>query len=449
MATLSTPRPRSPSFFIVAMSLAIGLVLPILLALGPASGGGESRMIGAALLAWGIGWGLIAVLSSRFTDRRQDWAFFPAVIFSVAGVALIAFAPGSRVMDMLAWVWPVPLLVLVAWLVMRVRRNVVGPARWLLYPVLAVLALLAIGGASETVVEATDGGRSADGGELVDVGGHRLFIECAGTGSPTVVLESGLGQGATYWARIAPVVAATTRVCAYDRAGRGRSEVSSTPQDGPAIARDLHALLSASGNVGPYILVGHSSGAVYVRFFEAAYPSEVTGMVLLDSQAQDPAATPDGDVASAAGAPSTLAGILPALARVGLVRLVTSGATSDLPAAATARRHAEEATAHGAASFGEEFMQLGAISAAARRDLPNFGDRPLVVVTAMAQASEGWLALQDRLATLSTDALHRVLVDVTHDGLIETPSGAAAASEAIQSVVASLRSGAQLDGSPR
>ena len=154
-------------------------------------------------------------------------------------------------MDLLAWVWPVPVLVLAVWLILRVRRDVQGRSRWLLYPVVGVLALLAVGGAVETVIEATDGGRSADGGELVDVGGHKLFIACSGTGSPTVVLEGGLGQGSDYFALIAPAVATTTRVCAYDRAGHGRSEPATGPQDGAAIARDLHALLAASGNPVP------------------------------------------------------------------------------------------------------------------------------------------------------------------------------------------------------
>ena len=266
---------RTPSrrlFPVVAASLIVGFLLPIVLALGPASGGGESRMTGAALLGWGIGWALIAFLSIRFTDQPQRWALVPAGILGVTGIALIAFAPGATVMDLLAWVWPVPVLVLAVWLILRVRRDVQGRSRWLLYPVVGVLALLAVGGAVETVIEATDGGRSAVGGELVDVGGHKLFISCSGHGSPTVVLEGGVGQGSAYFARIAPKVASTTRVCAYDRAGRGRSEPATGPQDGAAIARDLHALLAASGNPGPYILAGHSSGGVYVRFFAAAYP---------------------------------------------------------------------------------------------------------------------------------------------------------------------------------
>jgi pimeloyl-ACP methyl ester carboxylesterase len=402
-------------------------------------------MTGAALLGWGIGWALIAGLSIRFTDRPQRWALVPAAILGLTGITLIAFAPGAAVMDQLAWVWPVPVFALAVWLAIRVRRDVQGRSRWLLYPIVGVLALLAVGGAVETLIEATDGGRSAVGGELVDVGGHKLFISCSGQGSPTVVLEGGLGQGSAYFALIAPAVAQTTRVCAYDRAGRGQSEPSNGPQDGAAIASDLHALLAASGNPGPYILAGHSSGGVYVRFFAAAYPDEVEGVVLLD--AQSPHATPVRSAAQSAENPiSTLSGILPGLARVGIVRLVTPTGSSDLPPEVAARRHALEVTPRAASSFGDEFSRLDGILDAAG-SLPDLGDRPLVVVTAMAEALDGWLVQQDRLATLSTDASHLVFPDLTHNSLIESVSGATAASDAIDAVVTAVRSGSRLDGS--
>lgn len=445
--TLSNAR-RTPShrlFPLVAASLIVGLLLPVVLALGPASGGGESRMTGAALLGWGIGWALITLLSVRFTDQPQRWALVPAGILGMTGLALIAFAPGAPVMNLLAWVWPVPVLALAVWLIMRVRRDVQGRSRWLLYPVVGVLALLAVGGAIETVIEATDGGRSADGGELVDVGGHKLFISCSGTGSPTVVLEGGLGQGSDYFARIAPKVASTTRVCAYDRAGRGRSEPAAGPQDGAAIARDLHALLAASGNPGPYILAGHSSGGVYVRFFAAAYPNEVAGVVLLD--AQSPHTTPALPYGASAPSPSSpLSGIASALSRVGIARIVNSAGSSDLPPDVEAPRRASESTPQGVASFVDEFMQLdGIVDAAA--SLPDLGDRPLVVVTAEAECLDGWLDQQDRLATLSTDVSHRSFPDLTHVSLIESVVGATAASEAIDAVVTAVRSGTRLDGS--
>jgi pimeloyl-ACP methyl ester carboxylesterase len=320
-----------------------------------------------------------------------------------------------------------------------------GRSRWLLYPVVGVLALLAVGGAAETLVEATDGGRMTDGGEMVDVGAHNLFVSCTGTGSPTVVLEGGAGQGSAYFARIAPAVAATTRVCAYDRAGRSRSEPATGPQDGAAIARDLHTLLAASGNPGPYILAGHSSGGVYVRFFAAAYPDEVVGVVLLDAQFPHEASALSGGE-SVQSPISTLAGVLPGLARVGLARLVLSASSSDLPSDVETRRHADEVTPQGVASFADEFLRLNGILDAAGT-LPDLGDRPLVVVTAAAEPLDGWLGQQDRLATLSTDVSHRSFPDLTHVSLIESVAGAAASSGAIVAVVTSVRSGTNLDGS--
>jgi pimeloyl-ACP methyl ester carboxylesterase len=201
-------------------------------------------------------------------------------------------------------------------------------------------------------------------------------------------------------------------------------------------------LLVASGNHGPYILAGHSAGGAYVPFFAAEYPSEVAGVVLLD--AMSPHVQSAGQ--SSENPMSTLAGALPGLARVGVARLLSSVGSNDLPADVSARRRALESTPRAASSFGEEFLRLDGILDAAGA-LPNLGDRPLVVVTAMAEASNGWLDQQDRLATLSTNMSHRVFQDITHDGLIETVTGASAASEAIVAVVDSIRSGTRLDGS--
>ena len=430
---MNLPNPRRTPmrrlFLVVAASLVVGLVLPIVLALGPAAGGGESRMTGAALLGWAIGWALIASLSTRFTDWPQRWALVPASVFGLTGIALIGFAPGGPAMNVLAWVWPVPVLLLAVWLIQRVHREVPGRSRWLLFPIVSVLALLAVGGATEAVIEATDGGSvGADGaGQVVDVGGHALFVSCIGEGSPTVVLEGGLGGGSVSFARIVPDVASTTRVCAYDRAGRGRSEPATGSQDGPAIARDLYTLLAASGNPGPYVLAGHSAGGVYVRFFAAAFPDEVAGIVLLDAQTPHPPPSLSRGQ-SVQGPTSTLWGLLPGLGRVGIARLVAS------------------VGAHEAASFGDEFARLDGILDAAS-DLPDLGTRPLVVVTAELEALDGWLSDQDRLATLSTNVSHRSFPDLTHNSLIDSASGATAASDAIVAAVMAVRAGTTLDGS--
>jgi hypothetical protein len=184
---------------------------------------------------------------------------------------------------------------------------------------------------------------------------------------------------------------------------------------------------------------------VYVRFFAAAYPDEVVGVVLLDAQFPHEASALSGGE-SVQSPISTLSGVLPGLARVGLARLVLSASSSDLPADVEARRHADEVTPQGVASFADEFLRLNGVLDAAGK-LPDLGDRPLVVVTAAAEPLDGWLVQQDRLATLSTNVSHRVFPDLTHVSLIEGVDGAAAASEAIVAVVTSVRSGIHLDGS--
>ena len=129
-------------------------------------------------------------------------------------------------------------------------------------------------------------------GQLIDVGGHRLHLNCTGSGSPTVVLEPGLGEVSPAMGWIAPVVARDTRVCVYDRAGRGWSDPADGPQDAAQTAADLHTLLDRGHIPGPYVLAGHSFGGLYVLTFAATYPDQVAGLVLLDSTAPVPGPVP-------------------------------------------------------------------------------------------------------------------------------------------------------------
>ena len=119
--------------------------------------------------------------------------------------------------------------------------------------------------------------------QLVDVGGYRLALRRAGVGRPPVVLEAGMGQGASSWEALLEAVAAFTQVVAYDRAGVGASEAAPTPRSGPEVVRDLQALLRAVQIPGPYVLVGHSLGGLLVRVYTQQYPDEVAGLVLLDA----------------------------------------------------------------------------------------------------------------------------------------------------------------------
>ena len=124
-------------------------------------------------------------------------------------------------------------------------------------------------------------------GKLIDVGGYKLHLQCEGTGNPTVVMESGLGDSSTIWAKVWPEVAKTTRVCVYDRAGLGWSEASPKPRTAKVIVEELHTLLTNANIPAPYLLVGHSIGGVYMRLFAHTYPNKVAGMVLVDSSHEE------------------------------------------------------------------------------------------------------------------------------------------------------------------
>jgi pimeloyl-ACP methyl ester carboxylesterase len=128
-------------------------------------------------------------------------------------------------------------------------------------------------------------------GRLVDLGGWRLHLHCTGvraTAQPLVVLEAGAGDFSVDWSLVQPSVARFARVCSYDRAGSGWSDLGPRPRTMEQISWELHELLARAGERAPYLLVGHSYGGALVRIFQRAYPADVVGLVLVDAQSDDP-----------------------------------------------------------------------------------------------------------------------------------------------------------------
>lgn len=146
---------------------------------------------------------------------------------------------------------------------------------------LAVLVSVLLGSPVSAATAALDAP-----GRLVDIGGRRLHINCTGAGAPTVVLESGASAFSFDWWFVQPEIAKSNRVCSYDRAGYAWSDPGGpeTPQNGAA---DLHALLTAAGERGPYVLVGASFGGAIVRWFQLEHPVEVAGLIFVDSTHED------------------------------------------------------------------------------------------------------------------------------------------------------------------
>ncbi|MDP1931121.1 MAG: alpha/beta hydrolase [Gammaproteobacteria bacterium] len=403
---------------VVSGSLAMGFAIAGGLIFGPLAGASEPVITGTALLACAAGWGLLAGLSTRWTNQPQRWALVPAIYMGLAGAALLLFVPSGNTLNALGWVWPVTLLALVLWMTLQIRRHLHNWTRaWLVYPVVIVYAASALGGVYQTIRETMERRLWERTGSLVDVDGHHLYLSCRGSGGPTVILESGLGETSAYWDAIATAVSADTKVCVYDRAGRGGSDPAPVPLDGRGVARELHALIERTTLSGPFVLVGHSSGALYVRLFAELYPEEVAGVVLLDGQPAE-AFTRLPNFPAFYYSFRRLSAVFPSLARVGAARMIYHAGFAGLPTHVRDMQRASHSSVRSSRSLREEFAALPTTLEQAR-SASGFGDRPLIVVTAGRDAQPGWMVLQDELPGLSTNSQHRVLPHATHMSIVD------------------------------
>ena len=418
--------------------MAAGPVTALVLVVLPFIPAEENVLTGVVLLGFALGWALLAVLSVRFSDQPQRWAAVPAAFMATLGLA--SLSGSAAVHAVLGWLWPPVLLGLVVWMSLQVRGRLRSPgARWLLYPVLATLAVCSVGGGYETVREALDARTYPMPGQLVDVGGYRLHLHCTGTGSPTVILQPGHGGVSSDLAWIAPAVASDTTVCVYDRPGRGWSDAAEEPQDGDGIAADLHTLVSRAHVPGPYVLAGHSFGGLYVLSFAAQFPDDVAGLVLLDSTAPRPGPALPTDTGSYR-ALTRVSLISSTVAHVGVGRLIAEASYGSLPPRSQEAARAKASTAHHLASFLEEFAEANTAMQQAS-SLTSLGGKPLIVLTADEGSNDDqWQAKQDHLATLSTNSLHRH-ADATHESLVDEEGDTAAADRAIRDVVTAVRTG--------
>ncbi|WP_218144427.1 alpha/beta hydrolase [Pedococcus cremeus] len=437
------PGGRGRIAWIVLGSFAAGWLVALLLALAPFVAADVPRVTGALLCGYAVGWAMLAALSVRLTDQPQRWAWALTAFMGVGGVLLLSF--GSSVMGALAWVWPPVLLALAVWSWVQARRHLHSRTRPLLvYPLLFVLALASVGGAYQVLGARTDAKAHPMPGQLDDVGGRSLHLRCTGSGTPTVLLQPGAGEFSSNMGWIAPAVAEQTRVCVYDRAGRGWSDPADAPQDGAALVADLHMLLARAHVTGPYVVAGHSFGGLYTLAFAAKYPDEVAGMVLLDSTNPKPATKPTKPTTPGSYDPlSHLSAVAATIGEVGLTRLYSHVEAGTLPPRSRDEIRASIAHPDTVKSTIDEYVQSNkAMQQAA--ELTDFGAKPLVVVTAGEGSAPDWSAKQDRLAALSTNSAHRTVAGAAHEDLVAKSSDAAQSSKAIMDVVSAVRGEAQL-----
>lgn len=438
VATSSSATRVGPMGRITFVSMATGVVGAAALVFGVVPDASEARVIGAALVAFATGWAILAFLTTRQTTRPQRWAYVPATVMATAGVVLAAVNPGEPTMSFLAWVWAPALVTGAVWIERRTRHDIPGRARLWVYPVTLAMLLSGLGGLYQATTKAPTTEAGLMPGKLVDVGGYRLHLNCTGTGSPTVVLLNGLGETSPLWARVQPTVAATSRVCAYDRAGQGWSDDSSNPADATTAATDLHKLLAAAGESGPFVLAGHSSGGVHALTYTHLYPNDVAGVVLLDSASPrqvELVKTFNGEYQVMRRALA----VAPTLFRLGVGHVLTAMGGPSLPGDAGAQVSAFTNSPRGWANTRADQAALPVAFRQAQA-LTTVGDTPLVVLTAKdnVDSKPGWGTAQDQMAALSTNPRHSV-ENLSHVGLLTDPTGAAQTVTAITDVVTATR----------
>jgi pimeloyl-ACP methyl ester carboxylesterase len=323
--------------------------------------------------------------------------------------------------------------------------------RWVRRTVLlmtgAMLLAAVIGGAYESHARARTRSEFPPQGNLIDIGGRKLQLDCRGSGSPTVVFESGRDlNGSQTWYRVHDDIAKVTRACTYSRAGILWSDPTRGPHTGMAEALDLHAVLQNGGEHPPYVLVGHSAGGINVLLYTRDFGSEVAGIVFVDASHPLQFARLKNQLGTDPPAPGLTEKALKWLNWTGLTRLMSDKVDPSAP------QPMQIVAAYAPTSFGAAIdeMEADAETFAAAEKARGLGSRPIFVLTAglpppgLPAAFEViWQQLQQEEATWSSISEHQVVDDSHHYIQMERPERVIAA---VQWTVDRVR--AQQKGTP-
>jgi pimeloyl-ACP methyl ester carboxylesterase len=272
-------------------------------------------------------------------------------------------------------------------------------------------------------------------GRSVDIGGRALNIFCSGSGSPTVVLDTGGDNPGLAWGETQIEIAKFTQACWYDRAGIGWSDSGPYPRTSAAIATDLHELLKRAGIPPPYVVAGGSIGGLNARVFAGMFPKDTAGVVLDDAAHEDEPQRAPKFYLARHHAPRalwrTVHTLIWAASEVGLFRLISSSLNSDKNESQMTREELITELRQQPKSLlnnADTGMVLDESYAEAKA-IPSLGDTPLIVLTAGKAADFGdadlnrqaeayqlvWVhEIQPKLAALSSKGRQIVVADATH-----------------------------------
>jgi pimeloyl-ACP methyl ester carboxylesterase len=304
---------------------------------------------------------------------------------------------------------------------------------------LVSLVLLGIG--YQTIATELDKGKYAPRGQLYTINGHQMHLICMGEGSPAVILEGGATAESLWWYWVQQQSAEHTLVCAYDRAGLGWSDVANGSRDPLTVVDDLHRLLQEAGVAGPYVLAGHSFGAVWVRIFAAQYPQEVSGIVLVDStlipsESDYPSWKTFNDVVQVG---------LWAMTRTGVLRLTIS---SQFHASGYPPDIAQELSAQQArnqtfdTTYAETIAAMPAFIEAAA-PAANLGDLPMMALWAGAgpMGGEHRAEVRTEMAGYSSNSVTRIVEGADHGSILGNEHYAQQVTDAILDVIEAAETG--------
>lgn len=330
--------------------------------------------------------------------------------------------------------------------------------KWIIRIVGAFVLLILLATSIGVIYEMTSRSRAArefpPQGKLVDIGGRRMQLDCRGSGSPTVVFESGLDiNGSLSWSAVHDEIAKTTRACAYSRAGIMWSDPKDGPQNAKAIAQDLHATLVKAGEKVPFVLVGHSLGGPYIMTYTKYFGSEVAGLVFVDASHPDQVQRFN---AVTSYSPSDMIMLIKAgvaFAWTGAVRMVplaTQGVPHQPPKAVQAM------AAYAPTSLAHLLKEIESVdqTLAEAGSFRQLGSRPVYVLTSMMplpeealtalkltpeqgrQYKEIWKAMHAEEASWSSQSRQQLVADANHYIQFDRPD---IVIEAVRSVVKDVR----------